>query len=86
MNVIIYTSPTCPYCSNLKDFLKKRDLKFKEIDISKDKKTATEILNRSGLMGVPITEINGKFIAGFDKEKIEKEILFNEMDIKIKNI
>jgi len=84
MNVTIYTSPTCPYCDNLKDFLKEKGLKFKEIDISKNKEAATEITERSGLMGVPITEIDSKFIAGFDKEKIEKEILFNKTDIKIK--
>lgn len=70
----IYSTPTCPYCHMAKDFLKGKGVKFEEIDVSKDHKAAQEMIKKSGQMGVPQIEINGKIIVGFDKEAIEKEL------------
>lgn len=64
----------CPWCVKLKDWLKSKGIKFEEIDVSKDRKAAKEMIEKSGQMGVPQIEIDGKIIAGFDKERIEGEL------------
>lgn len=72
--VKVYTTPTCPYCQMTKDFLNEKGAEFEEIDVSKNREAAREIVKKSGQMGVPQIEINGKIIVGFDKEKLEEEI------------
>lgn len=72
MNVTVYTTPTCPYCKMIKDFLKENKVKFKDIDVSLDHKAAQEMIEKSGQIGVPVIDINGKIIVGFDKEEIKK--------------
>ncbi len=72
--IIVYSTPACPWCYALKDFLKEKKIKFEEIDVSKDQKKAEEMIRKSGQMAVPQIEINGKIIVGFDKESIEKEL------------
>ncbi len=70
--VKVYSTPTCPHCVTLKNHLKANHIRFVDIDISKDAKKAEELVRRSGKQGVPQTEINGRFIIGFDKEKINR--------------
>ena len=70
--VRVYTTVACPYCYTLKEFLKERNVKFEDIDISKDEKVKDEIIKRSGAIGAPIIEVDGEIIIGFDKEKISK--------------
>ena len=70
--VKVYTTPACPYCFTLMEFLKEHNIKFEEIDVSKDKKAREEIIKKSGQMGVPVIEIDGQIVVGFDKEKIVK--------------
>ena len=72
--ITIYTTPTCPWCRTTKEFLKSRKIKYKEIDVSKDRKAAEEMIKKSGQYGVPVLDINGKIVIGFDKEKIEQLI------------
>lgn len=72
MNVTVYTTPTCPYCKMTKDFLKENKVEFKDIDVSLDHKAAQEMIEKSGQIGVPVIDINGKIIVGFDKEEIKK--------------
>ncbi|MCK5475925.1 MAG: NrdH-redoxin [Candidatus Pacebacteria bacterium] len=72
MDVKIYTTPTCPYCHATIDFLKKNSIVFEEIDISKNEEIAADLIKRSDHIGVPIIEVNNKFVAGFDEEEIEK--------------
>lgn len=66
----IYSTPTCPYCAALKQFLKEKGFEFEDIDVSTDEKALEEMIEKSGQMGVPVTEIDGKIVVGFDKEKI----------------
>ncbi|MBC7190603.1 thioredoxin family protein [Candidatus Aerophobetes bacterium] len=73
-SVKVYTTPTCPYCYLVKDFLKQKNVQFEEIDVSMDKDALSEMVQKSGQMGVPVVEINGKIIVGFDKEAISKEL------------
>lgn len=74
MNVKVYTTPTCPYCHMVKQFLKQHNVEFEEVDVSKDVKRAEELVKKSGQMGVPVTEIDGKIIVGFDKDALEEAI------------
>jgi glutaredoxin 3 len=70
MIVKVYSTPVCPYCHTLKEFLKERGVAFEDIDVSKDDKIMDDMIQRSGQMGVPVVEIDGQMIIGFDREKI----------------
>ena len=72
--VKVYSTPTCPWCAKTKEFLKERGIEFEDIDVSTDVKGREEMISKSGQMGVPQIEINGKIIIGFDKEALEKEL------------
>lgn len=68
----IYSTPSCIYCVTLKEFLKEHNLNFEEIDVSQDEKAQEEMIERSGQMGVPVIDIDGEIIIGFDQPKIKK--------------
>lgn len=70
--VKIYTTPACPYCFTLMEFLKEKGIEFEEIDVSKDEKARDEMIKKSGRLEAPIVEIDGQIVVGFDKEKICK--------------
>ena len=73
-NVKIYTTPTCPYCIRAKQFLKGSNIEFEDVDVSTNPDKAQEIVDKSGQMGVPVLDIEGKIIIGFDKEAIQKAL------------
>ncbi len=75
--VKVYSTPTCVYCVTLKKFLEEKGVEFEEIDISENKEAADEMIERTGQMGVPVIEINGEMIVGFDRNKIEKALEIN---------
>jgi len=70
--VVVYSTPTCPHCTNLKNYLRRNQIHFRDIDVSKDQKMAQELVRKSGQQGVPQTEINGRMIVGFNKQKIDE--------------
>ena len=70
----VYSTPTCPWCAKLKEFLDEKKVEYENIDVSVDHEAAKHMMEKSGQMGVPQTEINGKFIVGFDKDAIEAEL------------
>ena len=70
----IYSTPTCPYCVTLKNFLKERSFEFEDVDVSESQQEMDEMIEKSGQMGVPVVDIDGKIVVGFDKKKI-KELL-----------
>ncbi len=72
--VKVYSTPTCPWCHVAKDFLKKHKIPFEDIDVSKDEKAAHEMIQKSGQMGVPVIEIDGKMIVGFNEAEIRKAL------------
>jgi glutaredoxin 3 len=75
MNMIkVYSTPACPYCETLKEYLKQKGFDFEAIDVSQDEKSLEEMKEKSGQMGVPVADINGQVVVGFDKKKI-KELL-----------
>ena len=71
-NVTVYSTPTCSWCTRLKKYLKENNIRFKDIDVSKDAKAAEAMVKRSGQQGVPQSIIAGQVIIGFDKAKIDK--------------
>lgn len=74
MTVIVYSTSTCSYCIMAKDFLKDHNIKFKDINVAEDQKAAQEMVKKSGQSGVPVIDINGEIIIGFDKDKIKKAL------------
>ncbi len=69
-NVTIYSTPTCTYCKSAKDFFKKNNLEYTEYDVASDVAKRTEMIDKSGQMGVPVIDIDGQVIVGFDKKTI----------------
>jgi len=72
--VMIYSTPTCPYCVRAKQFLKDNGVTYEEFDVSADSRRAQDMMDRSGQMGVPVLDIDGKIIVGFDKEAIREAL------------
>ena len=70
--ITVYSTPSCPYCIRLKDYLKQRGAEFTGIDVSADQAALDKMVSISGQMGVPVIDVDGKIVVGFDKEKIEK--------------
>ncbi|MEN4012596.1 MAG: glutaredoxin domain-containing protein [Bellilinea sp.] len=70
--VIVFTTPTCTYCNLAKRYLRDKGIRFKEVDVSRDSAAARDMVKRSGQMGVPVLDIGGKIVVGFDRLKIEK--------------
>ena len=76
-NIIVYSTPSCPWCNKLKKYLRQNNIQFQDIDVSKNQDAAKRMVKGSGQQGVPQTEINGQFIVGFDKPKIDKLLNIN---------
>ncbi len=76
--VKVYSTKMCPYCVTLKQFLKQNNIEFEDIDVSSDQKAQEEMIKKSGQMGVPVVDIDGEIIVGFDKEKITKILKLNK--------
>ena len=72
MKVTVYSTQTCPWCVRLKEWLKQNKISFEDIDVSKNEKAAMEMVKKSGQMGVPVTEIDGKIVVGFDIVALKK--------------
>ncbi len=71
MNIKVYSTPTCPWCKKAKEFFKEKKLEFTEFDVSEDEKARKEMMKKSGQMGVPVIDIDGKIIVGFDPQEIK---------------
>ena len=70
----VYTTPTCPWCHKVKEFLKEKKVEFEEVDVAADQEAAKKMVEKSGQIGVPQIEINGKMIVGFDQAALEEEL------------
>lgn len=69
--VKIYSTPTCPWCIHTKQFLKDNNIAFEDVDVSSNQTAAEEMIQKTGQMGVPVLDIQGEIIIGFDKERIK---------------
>ena len=72
--VKVYSTSTCPWCHKAKEFLKEKGIKFADINVGLNQKAANEMIEKSGQMGVPVIDVDGKIIVGFDKEELEKSL------------
>lgn len=70
----IYSTPTCIWCAKTKEYFKNHHVKFENIDVSTNVKGAKEMVKKSGQMGVPVIDVNGEIIIGFDETKLKKAI------------
>ena len=75
--VKVYSSPMCSSCQKAKEFLKVNKIAFAEIDVSKDRKAAVEVVQKTGQMSIPVIYIDGSYLIGFDKR-----VLKEALDIK----
>jgi glutaredoxin-like YruB-family protein len=72
--VKVYSTPNCPNCKQLKKFLADSGVEYKEINVASDPKAAQEMIEKSGQMAVPVVDIGGKIISGFDKKKVKEAL------------
>jgi len=73
-HVIVYSTLTCPYCIRAKEFLSQSNIPFENYDVSADPQKAEEMIKKSGQMGVPVIDIEGEIIVGFDKERVKQAL------------
>ena len=72
--VKIYTTPTCAYCMMAKDYFNDNNIEHEEYDVASDAEKRQEMFDKTHQMGVPVIDIGGKIIIGFDKSEIEKAL------------
>lgn len=72
--VIVYSTPVCPYCELAKRFLKENGIEYIEYNVAADREKAKEMYMKSGQLGVPVLDINGEIIVGFNKEAIARAL------------
>ena len=70
--VTIYSTEFCIWCRRTKEFFKENNIKYKDIDVGKNVKAAQEMIKKSGQQGVPVIDIDGNLIIGFDRPKVNK--------------
>lgn len=69
--VIVYSTPTCPWCGVAKKYLDGKGIAYTEVDVSADHQAAMEMVRRTGQQGVPVIEVDGEFVIGFDKARLD---------------
>ncbi len=74
MSVKIYTTPTCIYCKMAKEFFKKNNVSYEEFNVAEDERAREEMINKSHQLGVPVIEINGEIMVGFDRNSLAKAL------------
>jgi len=70
-NIKIYSTPTCPYCHMLKEYLDEKGFEYSDINVAEDLKAREEMVEKSGQMGVPVADFDGEIVVGFNKEKVD---------------
>lgn len=72
MNITVYSTPTCPWCTRVKDYLKYKEVRFREVNVAEDRDGAMEMIRKSGQRGVPVVDIDGNIVIGFNQAEIDK--------------
>ncbi len=70
--VVMFSTPTCSYCTLAKRYFREKDIRFRDVDVSKDQRAAADMQRRTGQSGVPVILINNRPIVGFDKNRINQ--------------
>lgn len=74
MAITMYTTPSCTYCTKAKHWFRENGIRFTEHDVSRDPRRADEMVRKSGQQGVPVIDVNGRIIVGFNQPEIEKAL------------
>jgi len=72
--VKIYSTPTCQFCKRAKEFFKKHNVEYEDVNVAENEKSRDEMVEKSGQMGVPVIEIGDKIIVGFDEQELKKAL------------
>jgi len=72
--VKVYSTSTCSFCVKLKQFLKDNNVEFEDIDVSQNQERVREMVEKTGQMGVPVIDVEGEIIVGFDRARIMKAL------------
>lgn len=72
--IIIYTTSTCPWCMKTKEFFKAHSIKYDEVNVGVDEKARNEMFEKSGQFVVPVIDLNGKIVVGFQKDILKKSL------------
>lgn len=72
--VKLYTTTTCPWCVKTKEFFKANNVKYQEVNVGEDEKARNEMFEKSGQFGVPVIDVGGTIIVGYDKEALKKAL------------
>jgi glutaredoxin 3 len=70
--VIVFSTPTCTYCNQAKRYFRERGVKYRDVDVSRDPAAARDMVRRSGQQGVPVIDIGGKIIVGFNRPEVDR--------------
>ena len=68
--VVVFSTPTCSFCNQAKRYFREKNVRFTDVDVSRDQSAARDMMRKTGQMGVPVILINNRPIIGFDKPKI----------------
>lgn len=71
MKVLVYSTSICPWCVKTKEYLTSKGIEYTEVNVSKDKEAARIMIEKTGQRAVPVIDIDGNIVLGFDKEKID---------------
>ena len=74
MAINLYTTPSCTYCRKAKSYFQQNHIPFNEYDVSRDQRRAEEMVRKSGQMGVPVIDVNGRIIVGFNQPELERAL------------
>ncbi|AVP55145.1 glutaredoxin domain-containing protein [Clostridium tetani] len=70
----VYSTPTCPYCKKAKAYFDSKNVEYKDVNVAQDEKEKEEMIEKSGQQSVPVIDINGEIIVGFNKVAIDKAL------------
>ncbi len=78
MNVTIYSTPSCVYCKMAKAYFDKVGVKYEEKDVAVDEGAREDMVKKSGQLGVPVIDVDGKIVVGFDKKRLNELLGLNK--------
>jgi glutaredoxin 3 len=70
--VVVYSTPTCPYCTQVKEYLKSRNVAFTDHNVVTDLEARNAMVRKSGQLGVPVIEVDGQIVVGFNRSKLDE--------------
>ena len=69
--VVVYSTPTWPYCHRAKEYLSRKGVSYTEHNVAQDRDKAREMIQKSGQMGVPVIIVDDKVVVGFDRARLD---------------